>query len=111
MSYDDTVVGPPQPTLPPNVDTEAYLVFYEQRPREAERRGTAADERSGGAHHGTRAEVIVVDPDRSDVDELMGQADMTMEGEAPGPPADSAPATTTRRAGTTGWTPAEGSEG
>ena len=25
MSYDDTVGGPPQPTLPPNVDAEAYL--------------------------------------------------------------------------------------
>ena len=81
---DDTVVGPPQPTLPPNVDTEAYLVFYEQRPRSAECGGTAADERSGGADHGTRAEVIFVDPDRSDDDEPMGQANMTAEGEVAG---------------------------
>ena len=83
--YDDSVVGPPQPTSPPNVDTEAHLVFYKQRPREAECRGTAADERSGGADHDTRAEVIVVDPDRSDVDEPMGRADMTMGGEGAGP--------------------------
>ena len=71
MIYDDTVVGPPRPTLPPNVDTEAYLVFYEQRPRSAERRGTAAGERSGRADNDTDADLIVVDPRRSEVDEPM----------------------------------------
>ena len=67
------------------MDTEAYLVFYEQRPRSAERRGTATGERSGRADHDTEADMIVVDPDRSDVDEPMGQSNMTMEGEGAGP--------------------------
>ena len=33
VRYDDSVVGPPQPTLPPEVATGAYLVFYELMPR------------------------------------------------------------------------------
>ena len=33
VNYDDGVVGPPQPTLPPEVATDAYVVFYELVPR------------------------------------------------------------------------------
>ena len=79
--YDDAVIGPPQATLPPNVDTEAYLVFYEQRPHSAEERGSAACERSGRADHDTGADLIVVDPRRSEVDEPMEEVRMMMEGE------------------------------
>ena len=79
--YDDAVIGPPQATLPPNVHTEAYLVFYEQRPHSAEGRGPAACERSGRADHDTDADLLVVDPRRSEVDESMEEVRMMMEGE------------------------------
>ena len=36
VNYDDSIVGPPQPTLPPKVATEAYVVFYELMPRTQE---------------------------------------------------------------------------
>ena len=110
MLYDDSVVGPPQPTLPPNVDTEAYLVFYEQRPHSAEGRGPDACERSGRADHDADADLIVVDPRRSEVDEPMEKVRMMMEGEGAesgsGPRADHGDV----GSGTTEHTPAERSE-
>ena len=63
------------------MDTEAYLAFYKQRPHSAEERGSAACERSGRAGHDTDADLIVVDPRRSEVDEPMEEACMTVEGE------------------------------
>ena len=38
--YDDSAVHHPQPTLPPEVNSSAYLVFYERRP-DAEAEGEA----------------------------------------------------------------------
>ena len=91
MRYDDSVVGPPQPTLPPDVDRGAYLVFYELMPRAADGdpdgRSANKDQDTGDPTH---ASVIVVDPspgapaeiaDRSDAKAPRGPASATSEDE------------------------------
>ena len=87
LKYDDSLVGPPQPTLPPGVDTGAYLVFYELMPRAADGdpdgRNASTDQYTGDPSH---APVIVVDPppgapaeiaDRSDANAPSGPAPAT----------------------------------
>ena len=87
VRYDDSVVSPPQPTLPPEVATGAYLVFYELMPRAAD---GGPEERSANKDHDTEnpthAPVIVVDPppgapaeiaDRSDANAPSGPAPAT----------------------------------
>ena len=44
VRYDDSSVGPPQPTLPPSVAGDAYLVFYELAPSTPAHAAAATDE-------------------------------------------------------------------